>query len=186
MTSAALRMQASRTGDELLGRIRGFDPYAAMQRATDAAVGSLFEQYGEQFRDLRGGQVGTGRLNTGFGGMDEARLTNLFADRVGNVVAQNALQAAGLDLTNIGNLGSMYGQQLDLATSERELEIAREIALRQERMNRRRGIGSVFGSLLGAGIGALIPGVGTAIGAGIGAGIGSGIGSGVGSLFGGR
>lgn len=132
---------------ELLGQIRGYDPYAAAQRATNATVGSLFEQYGNDFRDLRGSQVGTGRLNTGFGGADEDRMTRMFADRVGNVVAQNSLQAAGLDLQNIGNLGTMYGQQLMNDTAQRELQIAQQNARRQERASWASTLGSVGGMI---------------------------------------
>ena len=143
---------ASATGADLMRRIQAFDPAEAARRATDAAVATLFEQFGDDFRRLRGEQVGAGRLNTGFAALDEADLTRMFADRIGNVIAQNALAASRLDLENIGNLGSLFGQQLNFLTANRELDIARENARRQERAANRSSWLSTLGALGGAAI----------------------------------
>lgn len=137
---------------ELLSRIRGFDPFAAAQRANEATLAGFFEQFGEEFRNLRGSQVGSGRLMTGFGAADEERLTRDFMDRAGRALAANSLLAAQLDLTNIGNLGSMYGQELNRETAALELQIARENARRQERAANRSSWLSTLGALGGAAI----------------------------------
>lgn len=139
---------------EYLRRARSFDPYSAMRTASQGAYNSLMPQLSKAFKDLRGSEVGSGRLNSGFGKGDEDYLLGQGLDRLNSLIAQNALQASSLQFQNNQSLGEFgnakTGQAIDILAGNRDAAVARENAKRQERA-------SMFGSLanFGGGLAAL-------------------------------
>lgn len=169
--------RADQAEDEYYGRATGYDPYAAAERASGAAIDDLVERYGETFASFRGEEVGAGRSRTGFAREDEDRLLrDRLATPIGRVIAQNSLQASGLDLQNLQGIGR-YGteareQELDLMSGE----LDRQQAERNARNERRRRLLAALGMASGAAVGTfLLPGIGTGLGAQLGGTLGGSI-----------
>lgn len=168
---------ARRMGGAYEERAQSYDPHAAAERQSQATLDSFFEQYGEDFASLRGSQVGSGRLNTGYGGQDEGRLQRDFMDRSSRAIAQNSLQASGLELQNNQSMGA-YGSQaqgryLDLLSGQLDRETAQKNAERQRRAGLYGGLGAAVG-----GVGGFLLGgpAGAAAGAKAGGALGRGLG----------
>lgn len=155
-------------GNALLGGFQAGiqeDPRAAYERA----AGSAFSRYGrnisEGIRDLRGQQVGMGRLKTGFATDDEDDLYRNITEDFSNTLADRALQAEGL---NQNRLGMMGGYGTALTTEALGARVGEYQTLRAQRMqdeaDRRKSRGSLIGSLAGV-AGTILAGpVGGAVG----------------------
>lgn len=170
MAVSAAQARANQTRQQLEQRLRAFDPERSVGQFAQGAWEALRPQLNEAIGDLRGSQVGMGRLNTGFATGDEDRLMTRAMSDLSSQIAQQSVAAQGLALQGIGAWGSMYGQDLNLLTTERELEVARELARRQEREARRASIWGAVGTLGGAVLGGP---VGSAIGGWLGGKLGS-------------
>lgn len=156
------RQRGERLTGEYETRATDYDPYEASQRASVAAGEELYEDFGRQFRDLRGSQVGRGRLGTGYGEMDEMEAFEGFEENLANILTQNSLRAAGLDLQNIQGIGRQGAQSeqqhLDQLYGERDRWQDRENARRRRQASLWGGLaktaGTVGGFLLGGPAGA--------------------------------
>lgn len=170
---------AGRTAErEYRNRLHNFDPMEGLRTSSQGAWESIAERLREEIGDLRGSQVGVGRLQTGFATGDEDRL---FAGGVRNLnqrIAQGAMGAQHLDFARIqelgGYAGSRYAQGLEMLMSERERQDAR-------RQNRASGVGAALGTAAGIGL-SFIPGAQPFAGSLIAG--GGQVGAGIGSLFG--
>lgn len=118
--------------DEFKRRSFDFDADEAVRTAAEGAFEFLRTDIEEGVEDLRGSQVGRGRLSTGFGFEDEDRLVRDIFDRFNAEVARNSLQAAQLNLQNQGQLGDFSNLSrnrfLDFLSGERDRDVARENA----------------------------------------------------------
>lgn len=98
---------AERGENDYFQRAEGFD---AREYAGQAAQG-MFDQFmpklQESIGDMRGQQVGMGRLNTGFATEDEDRLVRGGLEDLNHQVAGLSMQAAGMDQRNTEGLGQM-------------------------------------------------------------------------------
>lgn len=101
--------------DQYVSGISGFDPYAAYREQAQGAFNQFRRSFADQLSRLRGQQVGMGRLRTGFATGDEDRLFLEMADRLNDVLAQGALQAAGMNLQRLGQMGDYAARQRDTA-----------------------------------------------------------------------
>ena len=161
--------------DDFAGDITSFNPSDAFQRRLNAAQSQFKRDWGRGVRDLRGSQVGRGRLNTGFGYQDEDRLFEALGTRFAETSGAASLQAAGLDLQALGLKGNFADRLSDRAMGARGGEYQ---TLRQQRFTdaaeKRRGRGDLIGGLLAAG-GTILAGP-----------LGGAIGGWAGNKFGGR
>lgn len=121
--------QAEMAEDEFLQRARGFDARSYTNDVARGAFNQFLPELERNIGELRGQQVGMGRLNTGFATEDEDRLVTQMGQGLNNTLSQAAMQAAGLDLNNtqmIGNYGMEQGNrylqgvagQYDMKTAE--------------------------------------------------------------------
>lgn len=153
---------------------RDFDAREYSRDASQAAYQDFAEEHGRAIRDLRGEQVGAGRLNTGFRFEDEDQLTQDFQDRLSRDLARNAFTAARLDLENQGAFAA-EGIEARRA-SDSALAGLRDVAQAREneRRERRRGLLGFLGGAAG-GIGGFLLGgpAGAAAGARIGGELGN-------------
>jgi hypothetical protein len=139
----------SQRGDEAWSRMRTFDPYADMGRAARAQWNTFSEDLGEGLEDIRGSQVGRGRLRTGFGYEDEDRFTRDSLDRFYNQLASQAWRAPALNLQNTSMMAPAIDRGYDLVTAGADLttsEMDREAA---ERASKRDMWGNIIGGTLG-------------------------------------
>jgi hypothetical protein len=74
----------------------GFDAMNYVNTAAQGAFGQFLPQLREDIGELRGQQVGMGRLNTGFATEDEDRLVTRSLSDLGDHVAGLSMQGAGL------------------------------------------------------------------------------------------
>lgn len=144
--------------DQYVSGISGFDPYAAYREQAQGAFNQFRRSFADQLSRLRGQQVGMGRLRTGFATADEDRLFLEMADRLNDVLAQGALQAAGLNLQRLGQMGDYAAQQRNLALQGYFGDWATRY---QQQMADRASKRSLWGQLGSA----LLTGAGLAIGA---------------------
>lgn len=141
--------QGQQVNDEYLQRIRSFDPMQAATQASQAQYALAMPQIKRQLADLRGSQVGQGRLRTGFGQGDQDQLLTTNLEHLNQSMIQRAMQAAQMQQATTSELGA-YGQNnqnmyLDYATGRERTRYEQEQA-------NRAGNRSMIGSLLGAGI----------------------------------
>jgi len=151
------RSVGTQAEDDYLARARGFD---ARKGASEAARG-YFNQFGDKLnkmiRNLRGAQVGSGRLDTGFGNEDQDELIQGGIRDLNDTLATNALQAESLNLRNTEGLGGFgertTGRYLDILGGNRDAAMMDEEARRAQEAKKKSGlfglIGRVGGSLLG-------------------------------------
>lgn len=139
-----------------------FDARGYARDFTDAAFADFREDFGENMDDLRGSQVGRGRINSGFGFEEEDRLFRDMGRDLNRELGRAAFTSAGLDLRNTEGMTATAegsrGRYLDLLAGERDAGIARENAKRQERGGLFGALGSVAGSIFGGPIGGSIGG----------------------------
>jgi len=102
---------AEQSENAFLSGIEGFDPTTAMQTSANAAYEQFRPELARDLESLRGTQVGMGRLNTGFATEDEDRLIGDSLKRLEQDIAQQALQAQGLELQSTGMLGNFASEQ---------------------------------------------------------------------------
>jgi hypothetical protein len=154
-----------------------FDPYAAAERSARGMFDTFREDLGQDIGDLRGQQVGMGRLDTGFATEDEDRLITGGIRNLNNEIAGRSMQAAGMDwqrIQGIGGAAMHYGDNyLDLVSGGLDRYTAEENAKR----SRKKGIFGAIGTGLGAIGGFALGGpAGAAAGARIGGSMGGGFG----------
>jgi hypothetical protein len=142
----------------------------AAEDYAQAMYNTIRRPYEESAMDLRGTQVGQGRVRTGFGFEDMDRhhyygMVQPMADAIG----RGSIQLAGMDLSNITSMAGSQDRYGDILASAYDLELARANADKQEKKRR----GGILGGILGGVAGALIPGVGPIIGSAAGGAIGS-------------
>jgi hypothetical protein len=133
--------------DYYLQQAMAFDPERALRQYGDAASASFQRELRRQLRDLAGSAVGAGRLNTGFYDEDQGQLVSDLASRYNEAFASRALEAAGMNLGRIQDIGR-FGERsrnnyLDLIASQLDREEAARNA-------RRRAWTDAFGSSLGS------------------------------------
>lgn len=150
------------------GNLRAFDPRQYAAESTQATTQLMKRDLTRGLDDLRGQQVGMGRLRTGFGFGDEDRLWEGYLDRVALNNSANAMQAAGLQFGKLSTDYSSVDRYGDWLASGYDLELARKNAEDQKKRNK----GGLFGGILGGIAGAFIPGVGPLIGGMAGSAIG--------------
>lgn len=165
--------------DQYVSGISGFDPYAAYREQAQGAFNQFRRSFANQLSRLRGQQVGMGRLRTGFATADEDRLFLEMADRLNDVLAQGALQAAGLNLQRLGQMGDYAARQRDTALQGYFGDWATRY---QQQMADRASKRQMWGNLIGAGLTGLGLALGGPAGGTIASGIGKAIGA-IGSLF---
>jgi hypothetical protein len=143
--------------------------------ASDAArahAGAAFEDFQEDFSqgiaDLRGQQVGMGRLDTGFATGDEDRLGEDFNRRLSREIARGAFSAASLDLSNIGGIQAAGVEARAGADAALAGDLDRTQAAVNERKRRRRGLLGTLGGVVGGIAGTVFGPAGTAIGSRLG------------------
>ncbi|HEX5521086.1 MAG TPA: hypothetical protein VFX29_05290 [Longimicrobiaceae bacterium] len=141
------RGDGSMASAEFLRRTMSFDPQAAMRESAQGAFASMREQMGQDMADLRGSQVGAGRSRTGFANKDEDRLVSSAYDRLNNVLAQNSMAGAQMQMQNNQALGA-YGQN---ATNNYYDMLAGAMDREQANKNAKR---SMWGGIAGAALGA--------------------------------
>lgn len=143
--------------DEYLTRARGFDADEAAGRSAKAQFDTFREDLAEDLGDLRGEQVGAGRLDTGYRFDDEDELIEGGIRDLNRGIAGRAVQTAGMNLRNTEGIGQ-YGQDttgryLDILGSERDADLQLEEMRRKDEANRKKGMfglaGRVGGTLLG-------------------------------------
>ncbi len=177
---AALRSlgrQAAIGEQEFLRRALAFDPTEALQRFATGAFEEIGELTREQLRELAGEAVGAGRLDTGFFDVDRGDILKAGQRQLANRLAQAALEATGLGLRNLENIGQFGLQQRQTALDLIAGGLDRATAEENLRRQRRAALFGALGSLGGAAIGTfLAPGVGSALGAQLGGTLGSALG----------
>jgi hypothetical protein len=178
MTAINSQAGAGQMEDEAYKRVQGFDARSYVNDVAGSAFSSFRENLGREIANIRGSQVGAGRLRTGYGTEDENNLTDRHVENLNRQVAGASMQAASIDSNMRGaELGHAEGQQnryLELIHGQRDYETAQ----RNTKNERRGNMASGIGALLGAGIGMMVPGGGIA-----GAKLGSQIGGYAGRIF---
>lgn len=150
-------------------RLTGFDAEEGAARAGRAQFETFREDLQRDLGDLRGSQVGRGRLRSGFGFDEEDELIEFGLRDLNRQLTQNALQAQGLNLSAARSLGQTGGQRtgrfLDILASERDADLLEEEMERREKARSRggllRGLGAIAGGAAGffaGGPGAILPG----------------------------
>lgn len=159
------------------------DPRAAFRESSQAAFDTFKEQFSDNLSDLRGQQVGQGRLNTGFRFDDEDRLFKGMGENLNRTISDRALDAERLVQNQTAQRAGMAQWAGDRATAGvggeyhtlRGQRMQDERDGRERRDSRRRGR---WNTLLGLG--------GAAIGFGLGGPGGAAAGFNIGSRAGGR
>lgn len=137
--------------DQYVSGISGFDPYAAYREQAQGAFNQFRRSFADQLSRLRGQQVGMGRLRTGFATADEDRLFTEMGSRLNDVLAQGALQAAGMDLQRLGQMGNYAQRARETALEGHFGDWATRYQQQQANKASRRSMwGSLGGALLGA------------------------------------
>lgn len=141
--------RGERLGDIYERELTDSDPREAFRRETGAAIEDLRERFGEDLQRLRHSQVGSGRVDTGFGYKDEDLLFRGLSRDWLRGVERNALETEGLNLSrlrDIGDLGYSYGRDaLDASSGTWQ-------TLRQQRLADKANKRSFWGSLISAGL----------------------------------
>jgi len=129
-------------------RLRNFDAEETAARVGRAQYDTFSRDLGRSIEDLRGSQVGRGRLQSGFGFDDEDRLFQGALEDFNRQLVQNSFTASGQNLQATGQLGELGGRQtgryLDVLASERDADFLEEERRRKAAAEKRGGI---FGAL---------------------------------------
>lgn len=140
-------------------RLEGYDAQEAARTSARAQFDEFSEDLGENIQDLRGSQVGRGRINSGFGFDEEDQLYEGALEDLGRTLNQNALQAENLNLNATGQLselgGRRTGRYLDVLASERDSQLLQEEQKRRERAEKRGGLFGFLGTVAKGGLGYL-------------------------------
>jgi hypothetical protein len=145
------RMRGTEAEDVAGERLRDFDAEEGAARAGRAQYETFEKDLGRNIESLRGSQVGRGRINSGFGFEDEDRLVEGSLEDLNRQLAQNALQAQGLNLSATGQLAGLGGQQtnryLEVLGSERDASFLEEEMERRKKADKRSGLFSALGTI---------------------------------------
>ena len=168
---------ADATEDVFRSELADYDPYEAVRTAARGAFDEFKPELERSIEDLRGQEVGMGRLDTGFAQEDEDRLVRDSLKNLNSEIARNSVAAAGLDLQSINALGAFSqaqrDQYLDLVAGGLDRITAEENMKRQKK----GGLFGALGSVIG-GVGGFL--VGGPAGAYAGSKIGGSVGRGIG------
>lgn len=145
--------------DEAQRRLEGFDAQEAARTSARAQFDEFSEDLGDNLRDLRGSQVGRGRINSGFGFEEEDELYEGALEDLGRTLSQNALAANAQNLSATGQLselgGRRTGRYLDVLASERDAQLLQEEQRRRARAEKRGGLFGFLGTVAKGGLGYL-------------------------------
>lgn len=130
-------------------RQQDFDPYAAANRATEAQFQTISRDLREDTMDLRGSQVGSGRLRTGFGYGDEDLLYRGAYESFGRSTAERSMQAAGLEQRNIGQMQISRELAPSIAAGGLDYEMAKKDYESQKKGGFWGGVGGIVGGVAG-------------------------------------
>ena len=153
---AQARMAAQAAADSSRGReaenayydkLKGFNAEDAASKAANATFTDWQDQLKRGYEGLTGGQVASGRINTGYGYTDADRYLKDQGNLLTKNLAANALQAEGLNLQNTGMLGAygsdVTGRGIDLSQTEADRKA-------QEAASKRSLYGNLGGALISA------------------------------------
>lgn len=129
--------------------VRQFDPTEYARRAARAQFETFREDLGEDFETLRGRQVGTGRLRSGFGHQTQDRFLRDRLDRLDRALATRAQTAGGQKLQQLGLQSRNRGRYFDLLSGQLDRETAESNAKRGFWGNLLTGGMTVAGALVG-------------------------------------
>lgn len=153
--------------DRFAGGISEFSPQMAFEKRVRAAQEQTRDRLGRDLERLRGSQVRSGRLNTGFAVEDEDRLWIDSMRDLQSLIGSAALQTSGQELNRLSLMGSYGDRASQRAMDARAGEL---YSLRDQRLedtrSKRDFAGNLIGSLLTAGgaiAGGLIGGPGGAM-----------------------
>ncbi len=135
----------------IMDRVASFDAGDYAKEAGAATFDEFRGDLSRDVRDLRGSQVGRGRIRTGFGFEEEDRMVSDSYRALMRSIAQQSLQAAGLDLDARNLEGEMAAGDLDRSQADKN-------ARRRRRGGLLGAVGGIAGTLVGG------PGVGTYLG----------------------
>jgi hypothetical protein len=146
-------------GEERAGRLETgtdvrreqFDPRSFARETAQASFQDFQEGLTRGIGDLRGQQVGMGRLTTGFGQEDEDRYVQDLNRRMAQELARGAFTAAGLEQQNISGIQSA-AESARIGADE---ALAGQMDRAQAALNERRQRRSQRLGLLGSGLGAV-------------------------------
>lgn len=158
-------------------RQASYDPYKAAETSAKAQFYTFERDLGRNLEDMRGSQVGSGRLRSGYGFQDQDRLWEGAVEGLNRSLAERAMTAAGLDLRNIEGMQMARALAGEMAVGGMD----RELQLEEIRKAKSGGILGGIGGALG-GIAGFF--AGGPLGAVAGSQIGSAAGSGIGGIFG--
>jgi hypothetical protein len=149
----------TRAEDTAQERLEGFDAEDAARRSARAQFDEFSEDLEENIGDLRGSQVGRGRINSGFGFEEEDELYEGALEDLGRTLSQNALQAQGLNLQATGGLANIgarrTGRAYDILASERDANLLEQEMERRRRAEKRGGLFGFLGTVAKGGLGYL-------------------------------
>lgn len=144
----------------------GFDARDYARDVARSTFADFREDLGRGVEELRGSQVGRGRIKTGYGFEDEDRLVEDFQDRLSRDIASQAFTAAGLNLRNLEGRSRESSEATrrsdDILVGVLDREQAKKNAREREKRNRLDlllgGVGAGAGFLLGGPGGAALGG----------------------------
>ncbi|MFW6153079.1 MAG: hypothetical protein ACOC42_01830 [Halobacteriota archaeon] len=128
--------------------IREFDPQQAAERSARAQFETFREDLGSDIQDLRGQQVGMGRLDTGFAGRDEGEFISDRLDRLDRALATNALTVSGQNLDRHRLLAGLRGRYFDMLSGQ----LDREQAARNAKLGFLGTLATAGGTIAGAAV----------------------------------
>lgn len=155
-SSAPSPMAAQSTADLARGKqaenayydkLTGFNAEDAASKAAGATFTDWQDQLKRGYESLTGGQVASGRINSGYGYQDSDRYLKDQGNALTKNLAALSLQAEGLNLQNTGMLGQygsdVTGRGVDLAQTEADRKA-------QEAASKRSLYGNLGGAIINA------------------------------------
>jgi hypothetical protein len=156
---------AATAGAGYMAGAQGFDAQSGANMAAMGQFQTFLPQLKRAIAEMRGEQVGMGRLKTGYGNEDEDYLVGQSLNNLNAQVAQRAMQAQGMNLQNIQGMGQyaseQQGQHFDLISGGLDRAVAEE----NERRKRRAGLWGGLAKIAGGVAGSVLGPVGSALGA---------------------
>ena len=140
--------------------LTGFDPGAAYKEYLGGAEEAFGRQLGEGLDAVRGTEVGRGRLDSGFGALDETDFARQLTSDYRREASSKALDASGMNLSRLNSIAGIEegktGTYLDLLTGQKDREQAAANAKSERKANRRNAIIGGIGQIAGAAAGAYL------------------------------
>jgi hypothetical protein len=143
----------------------GYSAQDAYEKSTAAALRLAERPFREDDEQFYAGQVGKGRVGTGFGMDAAARRRRDREERVQDMIASRGLATQQLELQGRGLEGDLLSGGLD-----------REEAEKNAKRKRKGGLFGAIGGIAGGVLGSVVPGVGTALGGYLGGKLGGAVG----------